>query len=541
LVAIACGAAALLWTLALATTAAGWSVRLWGLRISSRDPFRSLVLGALLTSIGLAGLRIPGPGKRALTALAAAAAILATTLGLLLGSVVASGADGYGYVSQADLWTKGSLVSAVPLSAEATWADASWAMTPLGYRPARAEGLMVPVYPPGFPLGLAAMKLLFGEPGMRLVVPLLGGLLVWLTFVLGRSMDGAGAGLLAAMALVASPAFLFHLVLPMSDVPAAAWWLLAVILALKPDVRWRLALSGCAAALALLTRPNLVLLALPVGVLVLRGSRSRTDRFMRVMLWGSPAAAAVLTIAALNAAWYGSPLQPGYGRLDILYSPRYTWQNIAQFTAWMLTTQTPFILLAVFATTWLARWSLSFSLAVLLSYVWYLPGDNWTFLRFLLPAYPMLLAAAAAVAVGVVRNHRWPNGLVAAIGVLVVCAGLWQGRAAFAIAASEERYRAAAEAVAQTAPANAVIIANLHSGSVRYYANRVTLRFEWLGEDEYNPALTTLRQHGHPIYALLDGEEVMTFKNRYGRVTDLTWMMRPTAVVGDRVFFYAVN
>ena len=41
------GGAVLLWTLILALRGSGWSVTLLGLRLSSRDPYRSLVTGAL--------------------------------------------------------------------------------------------------------------------------------------------------------------------------------------------------------------------------------------------------------------------------------------------------------------------------------------------------------------------------------------------------------------------------------------------------------------------------------------------------------------
>ena len=36
---------------------------------------------------------------------------------------------------------------------------------------------------------------------------------------------------------------------------------------------------------------------------------------------------------------------------------------------------------------------------------------------------------------------------------------------------------------------SAVILSNQHSGSLRYYAGRMTMRFEWLDPDMYVPAL----------------------------------------------------
>ena len=534
------GGAVLLWTLILALRGSGWSVTLLGLRLSSRDPYRSLVTGALLTSIGLAGIRFTRPGERRFAICAGAATAAALILGVTYGTYVAASADTYGYVSQADLWITGSLVTPIPLASEALWRDAEWAMTPLGYRPALRAGFMVPIYPMGLPVTMAATEAVTGAVGAFLVSPLLGALAVWLTYLLGRALHSAEAGVLAACGLLASPIFLFYLMVPMSDVPVTAWWLGAVVLALKPDVRWRLVMSGVATAVALLTRPNLVLLTVPMAVLVIHGAPVRRTALGRLLLWGIPASIGVIGVATANMLLYGSPLKSGYGSLETLYSARYTWTNLKYFGTWLLQTQTPFVVLGVAAASWRARWCLVFALSVLASYLWYTPFDHWTFLRFLLPALPMLLTTAAATLVTLTRRYDLPNGVALSVGVLLVCVGLWQGREAFSLAKVEARYRAAADVVSRAVPPDAVVICNEHSGSIRSYAGRTTLRFEWLGEDEYNDALRTLHEHGHPVYALLDGYEVAAFRGRYGRVTNLTWMDRPLDVINRRVFLYAV-
>ena len=534
------GGGVLGWTLLLAIRGSGWSLTLLGLRLSSRDPFRSLVAGALLASTGLAFLRVKSPGERRLTVWAAALAALTTVAGLSYGTYVAAAADTYGYVSQADLWAEGSLITPIPLTSEARWHDAAWAMTPLGYRPALRDGFMVPVYPIGLPLTMAAMKHVAGDRAVYFVVPLLAGLVVWLTYLLGRTLHSAEAGLLAAFTLAASPVFLFYLMVPMSDVPVTAWWMSAVVLALKPENRWRLVMSGLVTAIALLTRPNLVALVAPMAVLVAHGASDRRRTFARLLSWGIPASFGAIGVAIANTFLYGSPLQSGYGAVGTLYSPRYTWTNLAQFATWMVRTQTPYVFLGVAAASWHVRWCVAFALCVLASYLWYLPFDNWTYLRFLLPALPLLLAVAAATLLTLMDRFRLPNGVVPAAALVLLCTGLWQGRETFSLASGESRYRAAA-AVVRTLPNNAVVISNLHSGSIRSYAGRVTLRYEWLGEGEYNDALRTLHAHGHPVYALLDGDEVAAFRQRYERVTDLSWLDGlPLDVIDRRVFLYAV-
>ena len=534
------GGFVLLWTLLLAINGSGWSLTLFHLRLSSRDPFRSLVAGAILGSLGLAGLFFKWPGERRLAAWATCIAALTCVLGLSYGTYVAAGADTYGYVSQADLWLKGSLITPIPLASEGQWRDADWALTPLGYRPALRDGFMVPVYPIGLPLTMAAMKSALGEWGVFVVSPICGALLVWLTYILGRTLHRPETGLLAAIALAASPVFLFYLMVPMSDLPVTAWWLAGTVLALRPQSRWRLLMSGSVTALALLTRPNLIVLLAPMAVLVTHDALDNRSRLTRLLWWGIPAATGALGVLIANTALYGSPLQSGYGSLAALYSPRYTWPNLVQFTTWMLRTQTPFIFLALFARSWHARWCLAFALGVLACYLWYLPFDNWTYLRFLLPAIPMLLVAASETFVTIVRRYGLPNGVVLAAALILICTGMWQGRAAFTIGRVEARYRAASDVV-RTLPANAVVISNLHSGSIRSYANRMTLRYEWLGADEYAEALHTLREHGHPLYALLDGAEVADFRARYRRVADLAWMDGlPLDVINGSVYLYAI-
>jgi hypothetical protein len=102
----------------------------------------------------------------------------------------------------------------------------------LGHRALTVSGepSFAPTYPPGLPLQFAAATALAGDPGLRWVVPSLGALAVWLTFVLGRRLGSGRSGLAAAVWLATSPVFLLHLLQPMSDVPVTAWWLLALAL-----------------------------------------------------------------------------------------------------------------------------------------------------------------------------------------------------------------------------------------------------------------------------------------------------------------------
>src|SRR5262245_21793180 len=262
--------------------------------------------------------------------LAIALSIVTAFLGIRYGTFAASGADSYGYVSQADLWLQRSLVVEQPLGRDAPWRDAVWTLAPLGYRPGDERGTMVPTYSPGLPMLMAAFKAIGGANAVYYVVPLLGALAVWLTFVLGARLANPAAGALAASALVVSPAFLFQLMWPMSDVPVMAWWLLAIVLALG-RTPWSAAASGFAASAAILTRPNLVLLGLPVLVLAMMGHRLPRERIVRGAVCALLMAMGVLAVAAVNQRLYGSALASGYGGIDTIYAAGNLWPNLSHY------------------------------------------------------------------------------------------------------------------------------------------------------------------------------------------------------------------
>ena len=484
-----------------------------------------------------------------MTKLAIALAFLALVHGVRFGTFTASGADSYGYVSQADLWLKGTLIIDQPLHDQFSWRWANWTLAPLGYRPGEVGGTMVPIYSPGLPLLMAAFKAVGGEYAVYMVVPLLGALAVWLTYRLGLKFGDGYVAALASLALLVSPIFLSRLVWPMSDVPAMAWWLTAIVLATEPTTA-RTALAGAATAAAILTRPNLFPLALLLGVLILTRCASARTGVARAALFILAMLPGPIAVAVFNNHLYGSPLASGYGTVDTIYAGRYFVTNLARYPMWLVETQTPFILLA-FAAPFLLRragrlvasrlslFALIFFAGVLLLYLCYTPYDDPEYLRFLLPAYPLMLAAAAA-AFGVLapKAQRPRATAFAALALILAVWGVWQGRHAFLTRGYEARYRAAAR-MAATLPDNALFLSNLHSGSLRYYANRLTLRFEWLAPDVYVAALEQLRESGRPLFVVLDESEREVFRARYASVADLSWLdAPPTLIAAKRVFFY---
>ncbi|MBI3046881.1 MAG: glycosyltransferase family 39 protein [Acidobacteria bacterium] len=486
-----------------------------------------------------------------ITPVALALALATASLGLRFGTFAASGADSYGYVSQADLWLEGRLIMEEPLADEASWRNANWTLTPFGYRPGDDRGTMVPTYAPGLPMVMAVFKASGGATAVFWVVPLLGGLSVWLTFLLGARIGGPSAGLLAAAALLASPPFLFQLMWPMSDVPAMAWWLVAIVLAVR-GTTVGLGAAGLAAALAVLTRPNLLVLAVPILVFIATRSGTPRDRIRRAALFTAAVLPGPIAVAAINQHLYGSALASGYGTFSNIYASRYVPANLANYTTWLLQTQTPFIFLGL-AAPWvlrrrgpidvrpIVRLGVGVAALVALSYLAYTPFDHWTFLRFLLPAFPVMLALASAAFAALVPSARRPRAVAfAAVAIVLAGWGLWTGRAAFRVRAEEARYVAAGR-FARELPEDAVILCNQHSGSLRYYANRITMRFEWLEPELYGEALDHFRRLGRPVFVVLDDWERDVFRARYASVADLSWLDEPPLLVAARrVYFYAV-
>src|SRR5262249_1349267 len=264
------------------------------------------------------------------------------------------------------------------------------------------------------------------------VVPVLGAFAVWLTFVLGRRMGGDTAGVVAAGLLAASPAFLYQVVQPMSDVPAATLWTAGLVAVTHPRFTASSVLGligGVAAGAALLIRPNLAPIA---GVVTLVVFCERPWHWRTIARsWAMFAIGLIpfaILVALLQNAMYGSPFKSGYGDLSLLFKLEHVWPNLQRYPVWLLETETPIVLLAPF-TPWLmpdpllrrrAWWLLAFVAAVFICYIPYDVFEAWWYLRFVLPAYPALLVlTATALSALLARTSAvWRAGGFAAVAVL---------------------------------------------------------------------------------------------------------------------------
>jgi hypothetical protein len=472
-------------------------------------------------------------------------ALWVVAAGVRWGTFVAGGADAYGYVSQAELWRRGALRLEQQFARTFPWPHAPWTFAPLGYRPAPEPGYLVPVYAPGLPLLMAGAQGVGGTCAAYYVVPLAGGLAVVAAFLLARALDGTLAGVLAAFLVAVSPAFLAQVVWPMSDVPAAAAWVGALAAAARRERPMPLA-SGLLAGLAVLVRPNLVFAALPFVVFFSVAARRRVssgERARRALLFALGLAPAVAAVAAINAHLHGAPWRSGYGSFAEPFDLSNLPPNLRRYPVWALEAHAATAIAAVAAWVAVRRSAAvdssrraarllvaTVALVVLGSYLLYRPFDAWWYLRFILTTLVCSFVFVAGLAARAVR--ALPAGgrrAALAVGAAVVAGGQLVFAAAqgvFGLREGEHRYLDVARAVATITPPEAVIVSTQHSGSLRFYAGRLTLRFELLGEGWLDRAVEELERRGRQPYFVLEDWEESWFRARFAarnRLGRLDW------------------
>ncbi len=336
--------------------------------------------------------------------------------------------------------------------------------------------------------------------------------------------DGEVA-LLACAILAWNPVFVTYAKQPMSDVPATAWLTLAIVLAVQRQAVSAFG-AGLAAGLAVITRPALLLAAATIPFLSLGGDA----RYRRFAIAGAGALLGVAVQMAVQTKLFGSPLSSGYGPAAGLFAwahapvnavifAKQTW--VAFGPVWMVGVATG----VAIAPPALRRRLLTVLAAVALPYLFYLPFDHWETLRFLLPGLAILSVLVAAGFMQLARRMPVPV-LVAAVPVFLACvlAGrsemLLRASSQWAIQSLESRYPLAGEWVNVNTPANSVVMANQHSGSLRWYGKRQTIRWDFLEPERLASTIADLQSHGAVVYVALEGDEVAMFDRKFTDVID---------------------
>jgi hypothetical protein len=503
--------------LALALAVIAWHLayREWVARRVRQIPSVLRRIDELIRSSAPAFERMAGPAAAVVAAVLLAVAIR-------YGSRVAGGADAFGYLSESVLWMHGMLGIDQAFAASLPWPNALGSFVPLAYR-LGPNGVMGPTVAPGLPLVMALARL-FSACGPYLVVPVCGAVLVAATFDLGRRIFSTPAALIACALVACSPVVVFESLVVMADVPAGAMWMCALAASARATPRSALA-AGIFAGAGVLIRPNLLPLALfPWLLSVVRESRTGSMA-LRTGLFAAGSVPAALLIAWVNHRLYGSALSSGYGDLGGVFALKHAAANLRLYPGWWLESHgaIAFLFLAAFVrrrSYTPERLALAgYAVCVFVLYAFYLPFDQWWYLRFLIPAVPIAFLLTADVIVEATR--RSPSLRVATLVAFAAVAG---GHSIRFIDSKEilnnsiaekRRYLDAAVHIDRAVPPEAVILAMQHSGSVRYYTGRLTMRWDVLDPASLDRAVDTLRTRGVAAYALLESWEEADFRGRF--------------------------
>jgi hypothetical protein len=493
-------------------------------------------------------------GRRA----GAAALLLAVLTGIIAlrwGTYVAGGSDSYCYLNEAELFARGQVHDFEPLATDRSWPGTSFSFVPAGHTEVPGQpGRFVAICPAGYPVLLAAAKIVGGREAMFWITPVMSALVVWLTFLLGKRLAGPPTGLLAAILVAFSPPFLFQAMQVMNDTTATAAWCAVLVAASRRDATSlsRSLLTGGLAGAALTVRPNLLPLTVPVGLWVAFSAREFRPRAAAISLvaFGLALLPGVLFVMAIQNAMYGSPLHSGYGDLSSLFSTRNIIPNLSRYPRWLVEVHTPLILAAL-AAPFLARdravrtqcaWLIVFAAAVIACYLPYVVFEEWWYLRFVLPAVPPLLVLTAFVVVrGIDRlpePARWGAFVLVSALLAIVYLQTAEKRAAFGSREFEWRFRATGEYVAARLPENAAFITGHHTGSLRFYSGRSTAGWGDIDPGRLDEALAFMRRHGRKPYLLFETWEEPHFRSRFGkdRLGALAWPAR--VEINDLVRIY---
>lgn len=434
-------------------------------------------------------------------------------------STVSGGADSYGYVSASELLRQGRLVVEQPLAAWLPVSDPLGVTTQLAYVPAPDGSGSVPGYPLGFPALVALATAVAGAVGAYVVPPLCGVVCLLLAWRLGTRWYGALGGWLALALVAWEPLVVTYAKQPMSDIPATMWVLLAVWW-LEPD-RPRPLLAGFATGAAFVTRPGGLG---AIAVLVGYAAWSPERRWSRVAAFAAGAVPFAILQAWLQQTLYGSVGATGYGSVAALYAGQSLAANLAIYAEglWRPRSVVWFAgLIAAAATT--SRRPLVLGLVMLVvsatPYLLYFEFDHWETLRFVLPSIVLCTIATGgglALAVGRMTPRAADLAAIAAAAVVLVSSTRFlRAETVPAQPEADRRYTLTAARLSRETPPDAVVLAMQHSGSIRHYARRTTLRFDVIQPHEIEAVVAAIEARGLTVYVALEGIEQRQFEERF--------------------------
>jgi 4-amino-4-deoxy-L-arabinose transferase-like glycosyltransferase len=383
-------------------------------------------------------------------------------------------------------------------------------------------------------------------------------------------LAGTPAAIVAAVTLATCPTFIFQSVQPMSDVPVTAAWMVGWALLIGPasgirqpapsaDVGHdfgRALLAGVACAIAVLIRPNLApLAAVPFAYLlvVALGTRRRSlgteQRATARQALGTPGtlgtfvlpiAIAGLFLAWLQWHWYGSSFRSGYGTVEQLYSFSSIGPNASRYATWLLSTS-PVLLLALVG-LWIRRSAATWALAAFAAlnaaaYLVYFAFNEWSYLRFLMPALAIASVFTGVAVAALVDRLDAPARAAVLLAAVLVIAGVGVSRAraldAFRLADAHRRVLQIDRYLDSALPPQAVVIAGEQSGAVRFDTGRAIIRWEAASPDDLARVLAVLEGSGRPVWVVLDVWEEPLVRAKFSGLDAAALDWPPVVDAGD--------
>lgn len=420
--------------------------------------------------------------------------------------------DNYGYASMAQRIAGLHFAEDETVLRSLGMEDDGAVTTPLAYN--WIGGRSVPLYPFGAPALMAPLVWILGSKGPFVLPPIMGALCLLLLYRIGKEVSGRATGYAAAgLASLSPPLFAFATIL-MSDLVAASFILLAVLLLVRKS-RSPLtyaALSGLALGGAFLTRPNLILFFAPAAIYLAIGRR-----FRDLLGFGAGFAPAFALQLAVNWAYYGGPLHSSYGGHTSVFTSAYVGTIVFTYLKWLMqfgtVFQLPFIVWAFVdrripsGLKWL---TITWFIILQMFYGFYPYWYHWLLYRYLLPAQLLFCIFAGHGIVTAAR--RCTNRALTRCGASALVLGNAVYGAVFLDRYDafyvKHAWKAAAsitQTVADAVGSDSLVFAYSGSGILRYYQGLKTANLN-VDPAAARTVIHACFQKGIAVYAWVDDD-----------------------------------
>lgn len=409
-------------------------------------------------------------------------------LALLLANacMFAAGPDSSGYLNEARLLLSGR--RSVTLDVDPSLIHL---FTPYGFMAGRTPATMVPTYPVGTPLHLAAAAAIGGwRIAPFLVSPLAATASLFLIFLLARRLGVSTPwAVVASVLLGAFPTVISSGVQAVSDVLAMFWSLVTIYCALRASEHraWAIA-CGIAFAIGVAVRPTNILLALPLLFAM---------PWRRVVIAAVAALPFGIALAMHHQALYGSPFASGYGPTLLRGVPTCA-MSLSQS---LLMMATPLLFPLALLTKRALLWSWFGVFFAFYSFYDFCADLSST--RFLLPALPALILGFVVIA----EKIRW-RWIAALLALIVLTREVTQiGRLhVLHLNEWESIYPDTVAWVDREVPRDAVVLSSIMSGAFYFHSQRRVVRWDQL-TPETAAQLRADARFDKPWYAVVSEAE----------------------------------